>query len=354
VTGRRILALALLALLAAAPAALADRATAEFFAGRGEKALQAKDWAGAEEHYRRSLQEDAGFHPARYGLAQALLGSGKTAPGIEELRKFSGDVRGDAGASAEWKALLARADRQLQDLDLAGAELRKVLDRYADDLAALARKWAPKDPATAARAARRILEIRPGDREATALLEKVGGSMKGPAVSLFNGRDFAEWDNPNTVVWTVEEGFIVGNARDGQYFARHTREFTGDFDVTLEARFLEERTGVPLLGVLSCFRGPYDRYYFGLLNRKVAFSDQEKDGEERTIAKRVLADVKTPVDPMGWNVYEVRFRGNEVTALVNGEVVGTDPRPARRDGGFVGVCVQDAKVAIRRLEVQPR
>jgi len=344
----------LLALLAAAPAALADRATAEFFAGRGDKALQAKEWPAAEEHYRRSLQEDETFLPARYGLAQALLGSGRTAPGIEELRKFSNDVRADAAASAEWKALLAKADKQLQDLDLAGAELRKILDRYADDLAALARKWAPKDPATAARAARRILELRPGDKDATALLAKMGGSAKGPAVSLFNGRDFAGWDSPNTVVWTVEEGVIVGNARDGNYYARHTKEFKGDFDVTFEARFLEERTGVPVMGVLACFRGPYDNYFFGLLNRKVCFYDKEKEGEERSIVKVPLSDVKTAVDPVGWNTFELRFRKDEVTALVNGEVVGTDKRPERRDGGFVGISVQDSKVAFRKLEVQPR
>ena len=346
--------LCLLVLLAAAVPALADRATAEFFAGRGEKSLQAKEWPAAEEHYRRSLQEDEGYLPARYGLAQALLGSGKTAPGIEELRKFTESVRADAAASAEWKALLAKADRQLQDLDLAGAELRKILDRYADDLAALARKWAPKDPATAARAARRILELRPGDKEATALLAKLGGSPKGPAVPIFNGRDFTGWDTPNTVVFTVEEGVVIGNARDGNYFARHTREFTGDFDVILEARFLEERSGVPVMGVLACFRGPYDNYFFGLLNRKVTFYDKEKEGEERSVAKLPLSDVKAAVDPAGWNTYELRFRRDEVTALVNGEVVATDPRPQRRDGGFIGICLQDSKVAFRRLEVQPR
>ena len=95
----------LLALLLSPSAALADRATAEFQVSRGEKALQEKAWSRAGEFYRKALAEDPTLLPARYGLAQALLGEGLGAPGSEELRKFVTEVNASASAPPAWRLL---------------------------------------------------------------------------------------------------------------------------------------------------------------------------------------------------------------------------------------------------------
>ena len=100
-----------LALLLLSTQAFADRTTAEFHASRGDKALLEKDWAQAEEHFRKAMTEDATFHPARYGLSQALLETGRALPGVEELRKFVTDVKSDAAAPPAWKALVAKAEK---------------------------------------------------------------------------------------------------------------------------------------------------------------------------------------------------------------------------------------------------
>ena len=46
---------------------------------------------------------------------------------------------------------MAKAEKQLQTIDASGADLQKLLDRWADELAALARKAMAKDPTTAKR-----------------------------------------------------------------------------------------------------------------------------------------------------------------------------------------------------------
>ncbi len=346
--------LAVLALLLAAAPALADRQAAEFFAGRGEKALQAKDFAQAGEQYLRALQEDPSFHPARYGLAQALLWSGKPGEGTEALRKFAADVKGDPAAPAEWKALAARAEKQLQEADASGAEIQRIVDRYADDLTALARKWIAKDPVTAERAARRVLALRPGDRSAAEVLEKCGFSAKGPPVPLFNGADLQGWEQARFPVWQVVEGVLIGDRRDGASICWNPRESSGDFDVRVDARFVEERTGDPMLALLCCLHADYDYYCFGVLNRRVIFFEGQGAGKRRDIADLSLSETKAAFDVAGWNSFEVRMRGEEAQALVNGVVVARDRRPATRRTGFSGLYVQDARVAYRRLDVQPR
>ena len=105
-TVRRILLV--LALLLLPGQALADRAAAESNAALGDKALLGKDWAKAEEHFRKALADDGSFLPARYGLSQALLWSGRVSTGLEELRKFrkASEVEKDA----RWKEFDARVE----------------------------------------------------------------------------------------------------------------------------------------------------------------------------------------------------------------------------------------------------
>ncbi len=62
--------------------------------------------------------------------------------------------------------------------------------------------------------------------------------------------------------------------------------------------------------------------------------------------------MKKPFNVFEWNTYELRFRSREVIALVNGDEIGREERPEWRPGGFVGILVQNLKVAFRKIEVE--
>lgn len=346
---RALLAGALLALLLAG-AALADRENAKFLAGRGDKALAAKKWDEAEGHFRKALDEDPTFLAARYGLAQALLGGGRSAPALEELRAFVEAARGDA----ESKSLLAKAEKQLADLDAAGTALQKLVDGYADDLAALGDRWASKDPQLAEKAYRRAVKLKPGHARAAQGLEKMGKSAAGEVIDLFNGKDLAGWEWMNPPTWQVVDGNLVATIRDAAVLARHERVFEGDFTVRIEAQLLEEYPGPTLYSVLPAWKAEGDDYQLGLLGRNVLWCEETPGAEDRDVVDKPYEQLKTTFDPKQWNVFELRFRGSRVTALVNGEVIGEEARPERRKGGFVGLKAQDVKVAFRKVQVEVR
>ena len=351
---RRSLVLLVLLVLCAATA-LADRQSALFFSGRADKALLAKDFAGAEENYRRALTEDPAYQPARYGVAQALIGLGKVGPAIEELRKFMNDVKADAAAPADWKALLAKAEKQFADMDASAAEIRRLVDKYADDLVALARKWAAKDPQVAKRAARRALLLRPGDAQAAEIAGKVDEAGNGPPVVLFNGVDLKNWERAEFPFWQVLNDVIVADVRDGSREMRSQQSFDGDFDVRMEARITQEKLGEDtMIALLGAYKGDNDFEGVGIINKKVYFVDRTAEKQKRIIVKTPITEWKAPFDPLQWTKYELRFRGDKVTALINGEVVGEDERSEHRQSGFVALYAQAATVAYRNVEVQRR
>lgn len=348
-------AILLAALLLFAAPAVADRQAAQFFAGRGDKALQAKDWAGAEEQYRKSMDEDASFLPARYGLSQALFGKGDAAAATEELKGFVEALRADTAAPSEWKSLLAKAEKQLQDLDASGVALRKILDRWADELVLLARRTAPKDPVTARKAARRALDLRPGDRGAEDVLARLGDSAKGPPAELFAGGDASKFDRLEFPHWQVLGGNIVGDVRGGSRQIRSVELFGGEFDLKVEARVVEAREGSDFsLLALATYRGEWDYVGVGLMNRKVYFVERNSKDDRKVYMRKEIAEWKAPFDPSEWATYELRFRDAMITALINGTVVGEEARPEGRKDGFAGVLVQNGTVAFRRIEVQRR
>lgn len=349
---KRLLAL-LVAVALAASVAFADRQSALYFSGRADKALQGKDYAGAEENYRRAITEDPAFHPARYGLAQALLGLGRSGAAIEELRKFVADVKADGAAPADWKALLAKAEKQFADMDASTAEIQRLVDKYADDLIALARKWAAKDADIAERAARRALLLRPGDTQAAELVSKVDEAAKGAPVQLFNGFDLKNWEKAEFPTWQILNDVIVADVRGGSRDIRTQRSFDGDFDVVMEARISQEKLGEDtMIALLAGYKGDADFEGVGVINKKVYFFDRTAEKEKRIITKTPITDWKAPFDLAEWNTYELRFRADKITALINGEVVGEDARTERRASGFIALYAQAATVSFRNVRLQ--
>ncbi|MCU0724406.1 MAG: DUF1080 domain-containing protein [Planctomycetes bacterium] len=348
-----ILAFALLALGPAA-SARADRETAEFQAGRADKALAGKKWAEAEDLYRKAIDEDPAYLPARHGLAQALLGAGRSASAIEELRAFVEAARALAPLPPEWKSTFAAAEKQLAGLDAAGSALAKIRDQYVSDLVGLAERWLAKDPELAERALRQALRLTPGHARAEQLLGKLGKSASHETVKLFDGKSLAGWQFANAPTWQVIDGELVGNVRDACMNIRSDRMFSGNFDVRIEVRIVETFAGPPMFALLPCWTGDYDHYSFGSLNGRVRWWDVTAEGVSREIVSMAPADFRKPFDPSVFNLFEYRFRAAEVETLLNGETVGREPRPENRKSGFIGLQVQNSRVAFREVSVDQR
>lgn len=352
---RRAAAAAILVACAAA-LSFADRETAKFLGERGEKALAAKDWAGAAGHYRKALAEDATFLPAQFGLGEALVGLGQRDEAIAEFRAFAGAAKALSPLPDGWGSLLQRAEKRLAQFDAAGTELRTLVDRHAAALLSLARKWAKDDPDLAVRAARRALALRPGDAAAAQLIESLGRSPKGEPIALFDGASLAGWIEAVLPTWSVREGAIEGECRDSAYAARTERHFEGDFDVRCEARLLEshEGSGPVFWGVSAAYDGKESGYLLGVLKGALWFEEERGADEALGIVDASPSTLEKPFDPKKWHALEVRLRGGRATALVQGEEVGSAERSPARAGGFVGLKVQNCRVQFRKIEVVPR
>jgi tetratricopeptide (TPR) repeat protein len=338
-------------LAALAAIALADRETAAFSAARGDKALAAKKFEEAEGLFRKAIEEDATYLPARHGLAQALCGEGKTAQAVEELRKVVDAARADAALAAEWKAVVAKAEKQLAEIDSVGTAFKKIQSTYVDALLDLAQRWSSKDATAAARAARQALAVRPDDPRATQLLEKLA-PKKGDVTALFDGAGMTGWFFADAPMWTIEDGAVVGNTGAKPYVMRTEKMFDGDYTVRCEAKLIA-KTGEPAwFALMPCWKGPEDRYALGSMDGKLEWQDKcDKIGDQaRGITLGAMP--KKPFDPTAWNTFEMRFAGDEVFAFVNGVQVAKEARPDHRRNGFVGLVVANVKAAFRKIEVE--
>src|SRR5687767_13354459 len=167
----------------------ADRESSQFFVQRAEKALGARNWAEAEQHYRRALEEDPTNLPARHGLGEALLGAGQRGPGVEELRRFCEEASKANPLPPTWSGLLTKARKRLAELDVVGNELEKIVTDHAAALMAFAGRWKDKDRDAAGRALVQLLALRPGHAKATELLESLGSEPGVVWTPIFNGKD---------------------------------------------------------------------------------------------------------------------------------------------------------------------
>jgi len=345
---------AILVFLAFVPGVLADRDAAVYFSGRGDKALQEKDWVAAEEHYRKAIEEDETYLPARLGLAEALLGAEKRAAAIEEFRTCVRECE-KAPDSKETQTILETARKRIKEIDEAGSALEEIIDSHVKELLALARRWKKKDPQLFEVILRRILKLRPDNAAAVTLLEKAGMSATSKTVSLFNGRDLTGW-SMGFPTFQVKDGMIIAEIRDSAIMGRSETYCKGDFDIRAEMKFLEARPGPPLFGLIGGFRGDMNYCIFGFLTGMVTWEDYTDgtDSGRRTILAKQPEAFGDPILQENWNTFELQFRGREIIAVVNGKVIAKDRRPPERDEGFVGIIVQNAKVAFKKIEVTRR
>ncbi len=342
---RRLLPAAFL--LAFAAVAGADRDTAQFFTQRGDKAVQARNWTDAEQQYRRALEEDATFLPARCGLAEALLGQGQREPAIQELRQVETEATAQPPPPA-WGAVLAKARKRLQELDSLGTELQKTVDEHVTALYGFATKWKEKDPPIAARALDLVIALRPGHEKATALLATLRRGSGVAGTPLFNGKDFGDL-HAGPPRWSIEGGEMHGDLSGEATLVRSDTLLKGNFDVTLEAR-VDLKTERRAMLTLGAFKEEYRKVLYGFLIDELLVMVYEGTKEHDDVYAEVEKTGKSAYDPMAWNVYTLSFDKEQMHARVNGKEVYSCPRRPEWDALYPGLQVQEAKVSVRRFE----
>ncbi|MFO0934204.1 MAG: family 16 glycoside hydrolase [Planctomycetota bacterium] len=341
-------------LIASAGASFADRASADFYVQRGEKALREKDWATATEQLQKAIEEDERHVQAHGALGEALLGAGDRAAGLAALRKAVAIAEDTKPLPPGWVAPLARFRKRLAEIDTAGVALDRLVDKYVSDLLSFGERWAAKDFETVSVAVKELRRLRPGDPRVKTLGAKVEKAEAASWVPLFNGKDKTGWLWLDAREWFVASGSLVGDVEQKAMIAKSKESYAGDFDLRAEVRIVKRYGPGASFGLLGAFKGDADHASLGILGEHLLY--EEVTGP-RVVDKKL--EVKPgaatpPFDPEQWNVYELRFRGEEIVVAVNGTVLGKYPRPPARDRGEVGIRIQHVIAHFRRIEVRPR
>jgi tetratricopeptide (TPR) repeat protein len=343
--------------LAVSGAVEADPDVARAALEAGKSALSRKDWSTAQTSFQRALEEEPDHHEARAGLADAQMGLGNRAEAATTLRGLLTRMEEATALAPEQVAVYTRGRKRLSEVSPDDAALDLIVRRHADALAVLGGKWTAKEPDVAAAALRAALRIAPDHSKAASSLTKVGAVVARKPMALFNGRDLSGWEGAGPT-WTIDAGTILGDVRDAAMILTTSQKFSGDFDVLMEARLVKEYSdrGPPFFAVEAPWVDDKVNSSFGCLRGKLLWRDgAEEEGQgSRDLVDMPFAKVKEGLAPSTWITYELRFRGNQMMALIDGKEVGRAPRPKARDNGRVGLVCQNCKVAIRRVEVTPR
>jgi hypothetical protein len=321
---------------------------------RGDKALRERDWPTAQAQYRKAIDEDPTHLLAHAGLADALLGAGDKGAAILELRAAVQISNATKDMPKTWLSTAARLRKSLADLDAASVAIDKITDTYVTGLLALADRFVAKDPDTVAAVLADVRRLRPDEPRAKALAEKLFKADAASWTPLFDGKDKAGWDWMESSGWWVTQGCLACNVLSTALIAKTKVSYRGDFDVRMEAKFVKRYGDAPAFGLLALMKGEYDHPTFGVEIERVSWVEEHTKTSFETIVAVTSAELKHPIDFSDWNTYEMRFRGDQMQAVLNGQVLRTMPRPKERDEGTIGLRVQTAQVQFRRVEVRQR
>jgi tetratricopeptide (TPR) repeat protein len=193
----------------------------------GRAALGRKDWTAAATQYQRALDEDGALLEAWLGLGEAHAGGGDRAKASQSFRSLLGAIEELPEPSEEQRALYTKTRKRTLQLGRDDATLDGLVRKHADALAALSVKWATKDPAAAAEAARAALRIAPDHAKAADLQARATQGPSGKTVAIFNGRDGVGFE-PLTKEWTVQDGLLIGEVRQDAYLLSSQQRWAGD------------------------------------------------------------------------------------------------------------------------------
>lgn len=345
----------LLALGVAASSSHADRDSGLAALQAGRAALARQDWARAQEQFRRAIEEDATLSDARLGLAEAMWGGGDRAKALDALRSLATALeegapltKDDIGVYARTRQILAQSGRE-------DAALDTLLRKHADALVGIANRWTARDARAAELALRTALLLAPDHPKAGDLLAAFSASGVGKPIALFSGQNLGGWQWMVQPEWTFSEGTILANIPDKAMLVATNDSWSGDFDVIVEARMKEQfpKNGPPYFSVMAPWVDPTHNVGLGVRRETLWWFEKTGAAEDVEHFSKPFAELKG-IDPANWTTFTLKFRGDSVSAQVNGVSLGKVQRQGAVAAGRVCLRVQCCTVAFRRVELIPR
>ena len=350
---RLMLPLALLAAAAAAAPGFADRDQALDRVDEAEAAMKDKAYPAAERLYRQALEAMDTCLPALLGLGEALLAQERKEEAIVPLRAAVRAGKGSDALPVAWKDCAGRAAKHLAQIDEHGRELDEIIDRHVAELVKLAVAQRRKDPDLADRALDIALTLRPDHKRARELrgkLSEVGARRE----AVFDGKQIEDWDGGRAEWWSVTDGVIVGETKGIATFIRTQEEVSGNFDLVMEARIAKVYDKSPFIALMGAWKAEFNHSRFGVLVEALTWFEKHSENDSEQIYRCPVDRLPKPVDAAAWNTYELQFRSDKITAVINGKEVHSIDRTAERAGGYVGILAQGCRAEIRKVEVVHR
>ncbi len=187
---------------------------------------------------------------------------------------------------------------------------------------------------------------------------RVGGATE--FVSLFNGKDLAGWQLPETATesWTVVDGVLKGTGTPAASSPVTERANFANFHLRVETRLAEGHNGGIFFrwtdvngqrAVYDAVIGTTSPDSRTLATGSLRFSDRPGSA---IILKR--PDSVPAINPGEWFMEEVIANGDVITILVKGtEVITFKDLHHRLSSGAIGLlCRADSKVAFRKIEIR--
>jgi tetratricopeptide (TPR) repeat protein len=341
----------MVALAAAAAAVRAGDDTETKHLAEASQALESGKWDEAKRLYEAALSESPDSILARAGLAKALEGKGDKTDAIVALRQVVREAAQRGDLSAQEEKAREESEQRLAKVDPNGSDLQGILQGYAGKVISLALRYKHKDPDLAQRALSTALGLDPANERGLKLQEQLLEERRQP---LFDGKQIKTWLHGDSPYWRVENGVIVGDAHDVASYIRTQETTDGDFDVSMDARVVKTFAGQSFFALQGAFKAEDEFSALGVMDEDLVWFEGHASKAKVQVYQRPLAALPGAVDPTAWNTYELRFRGDEVVAMVDGKEAYRIPRDPARDGGYLALLCQHCTVQFRNVFVTPR
>lgn len=319
----------------------------------GNDALNAGRPEVAKERFEAALATRDDCLPARHGLGEALLAMGDEKAAVLAFRRTVRDAEAGLDIPIAWREVTDASRKRLEELDENRKALDEIIEEYVRDLVRLATKFRTRDPDLAARALDKALALRPEDERGLKLRQRMAdeGTVRTEA---FDGRQIEDWDGGRSDSWSVDDGAIVVKARDIATYIRTTDMLEGNFDIIVEARFVEEQGETPFFAIMGAWIDEAVHTRFGVINGDLVWYEHNGKDDRTSEYRAPARGLRKPVDISEWNTYELHFGDDKIRAVVNGQAVHEIARPEERGKGYVGLLAQHCQVEFRKVDIVQR
>ena len=341
-----------------------DEEVARFLLAQAKKAISLRHHDEAIQKLLRVQEEDPKLVEALYLLGQVYEKQKEPGKALGAYRGFR-DACAKLGEALDQgdQRLLTRALARIAVLGKGEAELDKLLDAFAKEVVKFARVYERTDTDIAVDALRRLVEARPGDKEGTALLAKLGGTDEAEAVGL----DPKEVPIPGITKWvdllakrlippggktSYKRKVLTFDQADGSVFwtdpdLRAPEVFVYD----MEFRFLKEHAQGYLIGPVfgrdEKLRGD-NEFVTAFAQKTLVTMTHASGGKNIDIAQTAVS----PILEDAWHRITVAVEGRKVQVYFDGKRVLSSSVPGRKSlAGTIGVFHQRCVAEVRSLRL---